>query len=158
MTAEVPPPASITVRRANPFDATAILQLGRLSFAELAERGVPIVMDAEACLLTLGDIIRHGFAFIAVSDGRAIGCVGGQPIKQWWSSAWSLQQCFWFVRPEYRASRAGAELMAAFVARAREARLPIFMSSLDGGGRERAMRRLLRSKGLRAVGSSFVGV
>lgn len=148
----------VSVRSASIHDTSAILALGRKAFDELQRRGVPIHPDDNAIFDTLAGVIRHRFCFLAIDHvtGKAIGCIGAFPTRQWWSPQWTLQQAFWYVAPKHRRSKAGELLMRAIITRAREESLPVFMFSLDADKRNVAMQRFMRRLGFSVSGSTFV--
>jgi len=148
----------ISVRSATIFDASAILLLGRRAFDELQAKGVPIFPEDSGLLSTLADVVNNRFCFLAIDkrSGKAVGCIGAVPLRQWWSPKWTLQQAFWYVVPKHRKTRAGRMLMQALLIRAKEAGLPLFMFSLDGGANEQVMRRFMRGMGFTAIGGSYV--
>lgn len=93
--------------------------------AGLEEHDTPI--DDRAAISHITRVITDGICLLAVTeDNRTAGCLGAELEYNWYSSTNPhLADSFFFVKEEFRTTRAGILLMKNYIAFAKERELPI---------------------------------
>lgn len=140
---------------ARPRDVGRILELLEDMHGEAPVRLDPI-HEAKAVSQILY-CVAEGQAWLAVdgATGRLAGSIGGRAGQDWWTLTHRWGDSWFYVRPEYRASRAGHELMRRFCADARARDLRIKTGPAIGGDLERKTAFYHRF-GLVQVGATFM--
>lgn len=150
------------IRQATPFDASEILLLCMEQHGDAHPLFGPMNDEKiRTGFQSISGAVTDGFAFVATlpETGEVVGSVGGIPSRDWWSGAWVLMQAWWYVRPAHRRGlEPAAGLMRALVDRGRQDDMPVRFYDIGGVGavRERGMRRMMKSLGFEAVGSTYM--
>lgn len=140
------------VRSAGPSDTPAVLELLE---AMHAENGMAALNREKVRALVERLIGGDGLVLIAERGGTALGTVGLEPARWWYSDEWFLKDWWTFVAPEGRRTRAAVMLIRAADRTARRAGLPLLMGVLSPKEPERKMR--LFGRLLEPVGGMFRG-
>lgn len=153
---------SIVIRPATPIDASEILLLCMEHHGDVQPVfGAVSDEKVAAAFVSISRVILSGVAFVATvpETGEIAGSIGGEPAQDWWSSAWSLFEMWWYVRPRHRHGiEPAAALMRAFSERGRALGMPTRFYDVTQTDEQHhaAMRRFMRRLGFQAIGSSFV--
>lgn len=140
---------------ARPRDAGRIFDLLEDMHAE-----APVVLDPIHEAKAVSQIlycIQEGQAWMAVEQNTGVlaGSIGGRAGQDWWTIVPRWGDAWFYVRPEYRASRAGHELMSRFGNDARTRNLLIKTGPAIGGDLDRK-NAFYRRFGLVQVGVTFM--
>ncbi len=143
------------IRPATQLDASAILALLLVMHAE-APAGVLSPVQPDKALTRIVSAIGRGVALVAIGDdGRILGSIGGEAASDWYGEQTFLGDLWFFVHPEYRASRAAILLLRAFKSAGEAAGLRVRVGDFNGHDVERKACFYERA-GFTRVGSFFV--
>lgn len=116
------------IRKATPEDADAFVDL---------------ILNWDGITYIRPDAVRRHFlkhwrmALVAEKDGKLIGSIGLAKDCFWWCDVEYLGDVWYFVHPQYRASRVGLNLLNAAKRSAEKAMLPLIMGVVHGGDIQR---------------------
>lgn len=117
-------------------------------------------LDAEKALLYITDLIARKRIAVAEVEHDNIGVLAGalalDVVTYPFTSDASLSQCFFYVRPEWRKTRAAVALRDSAVEYADKLGLPLFMDHLAGVGDYESKDEFFERAGFTKLGSSFL--
>lgn len=91
----------------------------------------------------------HGAAFVYNVEGDAIGAISGYLSTDVYTYRTQAHECFWYVRPEYRNTRAAHRLWMEFEAWAAREKVDEVLVGYMNGYHEHALSSLFTRSGYR---------
>lgn len=124
----------ITLRRAGPKDIPKIYRIMEALVGELNEEiaksgemsGI-YALDPYRTYEGIQDCVLKSYALMAECDGETAGSIGIGIQTQWFSGTQNLWNCWFFVYPEYRNSRAAVMMIKDVKQYAEHAGMPLIM-------------------------------
>lgn len=133
------------IRAANSDDMAAVVDMLRHMHEEAVDAPS---WDEDSVTATVMECIGGGMCFLAMSGDKIAGTVGLGYGRSWWSTEVVLGDHWFYVRPEYRRSRAAWLLLRHVVDLADEKGMRMQMGA-SHSSRPQAVERLLRRFGFR---------
>ncbi len=142
------------IRRASPFDITAILGM-LLEMHQGTELETPKI-NSEKMVAKVNEVIHRGVVFVALDEkNNLIGSVGGMVGQDWWSEEKFLADNWFYVSPDHRKTPAALNLIKNFIKSANDAKLPVRLGHIFSGDLERK-DKFFEKLGMTKAGSVFV--
>tara|TARA_R110002020_G_scaffold2343_3_gene10884 strand:- start:1963 stop:2403 length:441 start_codon:yes stop_codon:yes gene_type:complete len=142
------------IRRASPFDITAILGM-LLEMHQGTELETPKI-NSEKMVTKVNEVIHRGVVFVALDEkNNLIGSVGGMVGQDWWSEEKFLADNWFYVSPDHRKTPAALNLIKNFIKSANDAKLPVRLGHIFSGDLERK-DKFFEKLGMTKAGSVFV--
>lgn len=143
------------IRPATPDDIPHMLALGRMMHAEAPRFRDRTWSDTKVAALIAGLIqLGDGLALVAEHDGEIVGGFLGVICEDFFGPDRMAQDYALFVRPGKRGAMAGAQLVGAFIAWARDRRATPIVGVSTGVDVEKT-GRLLEACGLHPFGQLY---
>ena len=92
--------------------------------------------------------------FVAEEDGKIVGCLAIQQGNFWYSKDEGLRDVFYYVRPEYRSSNHGINLLKSAREYAKMAEKPLVLTIASGEDLSRK-DKLFKWLGFRHIGGLY---
>jgi N-acetylglutamate synthase-like GNAT family acetyltransferase len=144
----------MNVRKAGILDISSIIFL-LLEMHKNVE--IPVSkINSELLVDKISQAIHKGVVFVAIDDKNVIqGSIGGMIGSDWWSSETHLADLWFYVRPDFRKSSAGNDLIKNFIKVAKDSKIPVKLGHVFSGDIDRKDNFFSRL-GLIKAGSIFV--
>lgn len=144
---------NIEVRRAEPTDAVAILNLLKMLSTDMAV-SYPAIDDAHA-LHWIIRTMQSGIVFVATLKEKIAGSVGLHPEQFPWNPTYRYLCDQWFaVHPKARSTAAAKQLIGACKAIADEFKAPLVMGVMHGAKAD-LKDRFIGMQGFTYMGGNF---
>ena len=143
----------IKTRRADTFDAVAILQL-LMAMHEESKLPLSSIHTAKA-LNAINQAISEGYVEVALQDDFIVGAIGGLLFTDWWSVEKRFGDLFFYIAPECRNSRAASMLMRDLIEWGRTRGHVLKLGTVTGEDLERK-DKFFRRSGFTRVGCSYI--
>lgn len=139
-------PEEMRVRRAQPEDIHALIEMGQAFFVE-AGWSARASFDVESFAHTCGTLMDHGVLIVAeTKGGKIIGMAAGGVAPAWWNrNVLTAQELFFYARPTHRKGT-GRMLFGGLEAAVKSLKVVLFSMSAEEGLRSDALTRLYRAR------------
>ena len=141
------------LRRAVPADLSAVYVMLEQAFEE-SPVDLPEIAPEKAWQRIRG-IIESQFCLVIEHEGEVAGSIAITAGDLWWSDKPALMDAWFYVRPDYRKTRAAVTLMSTARDFAREKGLPLILGVSAGGDVERK-DAFYKRQHLTAIGGLYV--
>lgn len=138
------------------FPCPDLLLLMRRFHAAGSPGGVVTEFDDDKASDYLAYMLTHGVVFGFYRGGHLAGAIALHEVPWWWSRGTAWHDGFFFVDPDHRRSRVGAELLKAANSVAEQTGKPFFLFVMDSTDLERKQVWFER-QGLQQSGAIFMG-